>query len=128
MVMVTGDRAAAAQAIGAALDIDSVLADRVPSDKVDAVRSEQRLNPTIMVGDGINDAPALASADVGVALGARGASASSEAADVVILADRLDRVGEAIVIAQRARAIAIQSIVTGMGLSTLAMLAATWAG
>jgi heavy metal translocating P-type ATPase len=126
MVMVTGDRAAAAQAIGAALDLDAVLADRVPSDKVDAVRSEQRLHPTVMVGDGINDAPALASADVGIALGARGASASSEAADVVILADRLDRVGEAIVIAQRARRIAIESIVAGMGLSMLAMLAATF--
>lgn len=126
MVMVTGDRAAAAQAIGAALDLDAVLADRVPSDKVDAVRSEQRLHPTIMVGDGINDAPALASADVGIALGARGASASSEAADVVILADRLDRVGEAIVIAQRARRIAVESIVPGMGLSILAMLAATF--
>jgi heavy metal translocating P-type ATPase len=124
MVMVTGDRAAAAQAIGAALDFDAVLADRVPSDKVDAVRSEQRLNPTIMVGDGINDAPALASADVGIALGARGASASSEAADVVILADRLDRVGEAIVIARRARRIAVESIIAGMGLSMLAMLAA----
>jgi heavy metal translocating P-type ATPase len=115
MVMVTGDRAAAAQAIGAALDLDAVLADRVPSDKVEAVRSEQRLHPTIMVGDGINDAPALAVADIGVALGARGASASSEAADVVILADRLDRVGEAIIIAQRARRIAMQSIVVGMG-------------
>ena len=126
IIMVTGDRAAAAQAIGAALDLDAVLADRVPSDKVDAVRSEQRLHPTIMVGDGINDAPALASADVGIALGARGASASSEAADVVILADRLDRVGEAIMIAQRARRIAIESIVAGMGLSTLAMLAATF--
>jgi len=126
MVMVTGDRAATAQAIGAALDLDAVLADRVPSDKVDAVRSEQRLHPTVMVGDGINDAPALASADVGIALGARGASASSEAADVVILADRLDRVGEAIVIAQRARRIAIESIVAGMGLSMLAMLAATF--
>jgi len=125
MVMVTGDRAAAAHAIGAALDLDAVLADRVPSDKVDAVRSEQRLHPTIMVGDGINDAPALASADVGIALGARGASASSEAADVVILADRLDRVGEAIVIARRARRIAIESIVAGMGLSILAMLAAS---
>ena len=124
ILMVTGDRAAAAQAIGAALDLDGVLAERVPSDKVDAVRSEQRLHPTIMVGDGINDAPALAAADVGIALGARGASASSEAADVVILADRLDRVGEAIVIARRARHIAIQSIVVGMGLSMLAMLAA----
>jgi heavy metal translocating P-type ATPase len=125
MVMVTGDRAATAQAIGAALDLDAVLADRVPSDKVDAVRSEQRLHPTIMIGDGINDAPALASADVGIALGARGASASSEAADVVILADRLDRVGEAIAIAQRARRIAVESIVVGMGLSLLAMAAAT---
>lgn len=125
IVMVTGDRAGAAQAIGAALDLDSVLAERVPADKVEAVRSEQRLHPTIMVGDGINDAPALAAADVGIALGARGASASSEAADVVILADRLDRVGEAIEIAQRARRIAVESIVAGMALSTLAMLAAT---
>ena len=126
IVMVTGDRAGAAQAIGVSLDLDSVLAERVPSDKVDAVRSEQLLHPTIMVGDGINDAPALAAADVGIALGARGASASSEAADVVILADRLDRVGEAIAIAQRARRIAVQSIVAGMTLSILAMLAATF--
>src|SRR5450631_2636758 len=126
IVMVTGDRVGAAQAIGAALDLDSVLAERVPSDKVDAVRSEQRFHPTIMVGDGINDAPALAAADVGIALGAGGASASSEAADVVILADRLDRVGEAIMIARRAWHIAIESIVAGMGLSTLAMLAATF--
>jgi heavy metal translocating P-type ATPase len=124
IVMVTGDRAAAAQTIGAALDLDAVLADRVPADKVDAVRAEQRLHPTIMVGDGINDAPALAAADVGIAMGARGASASSEAADVVILADRLDRVGEAIVIARRARRIAVESIVVGMVLSGLAMLAA----
>jgi heavy metal translocating P-type ATPase len=124
IVMVTGDHAAAAQSIGAALDLDSVLADRVPSDKVDAVRTEQRLHPTIMVGDGINDAPALALADVGIALGARGASASSEAADVVIVADRLDRVGEAIIVAQRARRIAVESIFAGMGFSALAMLAA----
>jgi heavy metal translocating P-type ATPase len=126
IVMVTGDRADAAQTIGAALDLDSVLADRVPSDKVDAVRAEQRLHPTIMVGDGINDAPALAAADVGIAMGAGGATASSEAADVVILADRIDRVAEAIIIAQRARHIAVQSIAIGMGLSFVAMLAATF--
>jgi heavy metal translocating P-type ATPase len=124
VLMVTGDRAETAETIGAALDLDEVLADRVPSDKVDAVRVEQKAHPTAMVGDGINDAPALAAADVGIALGARGASASSEAADVVILAEELDRVGEAISIARRARRIAMESIVVGMGLSALAMLAA----
>ena len=121
IVMVTGDRADAAETIGAALDLDAVLADRVPSDKVDAVATEQRLNPTLMVGDGINDAPALAAADVGIAMGARGASASSEAADVVILVDRLDRVSEAVVIAKRARAIALQSIGIGLAMSGVAM-------
>ena len=121
IVMVTGDRTDAAETIGAALDLDAVLADRVPSDKVDAVATEQRRTPTLMVGDGINDAPALAAADVGVAMGARGASASSEAADVVILVDRLDRVSDAVVIAKRARAIAVQSIGVGMVLSGIAM-------
>ena len=124
VIMVTGDRADAAETMAAALDLDAVLADRTPSDKVDAVALEQRLHPTVMVGDGINDAPALAAADVGIALGARGATASSEAADVVILVDRLDRVSEALAIARRTRAIALQSIVAGMGLSGLAMLAA----
>ena len=122
IVMLTGDRADAAETIGAALDLDAVLADRVPSDKVDAVATEQRLNPTVMVGDGINDAPALAAASVGIAMGARGASASSEAADVVILVDRLDRVSDAVTIAKRARRIAVQSIVAGMAMSGVAML------
>jgi heavy metal translocating P-type ATPase len=121
IVMVTGDRADAAETIGAALDLDAVLANRVPSDKVDAVATEQRLSPTLMVGDGINDAPALAAADVGIAMGARGASASSEAADVVILVDRLDRVADAVVIAKRARAIALQSIAAGLAMSGVAM-------
>ena len=121
IVMLTGDRAEAAETIGAALDLDAVLADREPADKVDAVASEQRQHPTVMVGDGINDAPALAAANVGIAMGARGASASSEAADVVILVDRLDRVSDAVVIAKRTQAVALQSIVAGMGLSALAM-------
>jgi heavy metal translocating P-type ATPase len=123
IIMVTGDRATTAQTIGAALDIDSVLAERVPADKVEAVRTEQQLHPTVMVGDGINDAPALAAADIGIAMGARGANASSEVADVVILTDRLDRVAEAIIVARRTRRVAMQSIVAGMALSGLAMLA-----
>jgi len=121
IIMVTGDRSDAAETIAAALDLDAVLADRVPSDKVDAVKTEQRLAPTVMVGDGINDAPALAAAGVGIAMGGRGASASSEAADVVILVDRLDRVSDAIAIAGRARRIAMQSIVAGMAMSGIAM-------
>jgi heavy metal translocating P-type ATPase len=121
IAMVTGDRAEAAETIGAALDLDAVLAEREPADKVDAVATEQRQSPTLMVGDGLNDAPALAAANVGIALGARGASASSEAADVVILVDRLDRVSDAVSIARRTRRIALQSIVSGMTLSGLAM-------
>ena len=124
IIMITGDRADAAETIGSALDLDEVLSERVPSDKVDAVATEQRLHPTLMVGDGINDAPALAQADVGIAMGARGASASSEAADVIILVDRLDRVSDAVTIASRARKIAVQSIVAGMAMSGLAMAAA----
>jgi heavy metal translocating P-type ATPase len=126
IVMVTGDRADAAETIGAGLDLDAVLSDRLPSDKVDAVVMERRLHPTLMVGDGLNDAPALAAADVGIALGARGASASSEAADVVILVDRLDRVSEAVAIARRTQRIALESIVSGMTLSGVAMVAAAF--
>ena len=126
IVMVTGDNAAVADIIGSAIGVDAVLADRVPSEKVDAVHAERSdaSGPIVMVGDGLNDAPALALADVGVAMGARGASASSEAADIVITVDRLDRLTEAVQIARRARSIAVQSVVLGMGMSIVAMSAA----
>ena len=126
IVMVTGDNAAVADIIGSAIGVDAVLADRVPAEKVDAVRVERSTasGPIVMVGDGLNDAPALALADVGVAMGARGASASSEAADIVITVDRLDRLTEAVQIARRARSIAVQSVVLGMGMSIVAMAAA----
>ena len=124
IIMVTGDRAETAEAIGAALDLDAVLSERDPADKVEAVSVEQALKPTLMVGDGVNDAPALAAAHVGVAMGARGASASSQAADVVILVDRLDRVSEAVRIARRTHGIAFQSMAAGMAMSGVAMIAA----
>jgi len=124
IVMVTGDRAEVAETVGAVIGVDEVLAERTPAGKLDVVRLEAQGAPTMMVGDGINDAPALALADVGVSLGARGATAASEAADVVLTIDRLDRLGEAATIARRTRRIAVQSMVVGMSLSLGAMAAA----
>jgi heavy metal translocating P-type ATPase len=126
VVMVTGDRLEVAEPIGASLGIDQVFADRTPAEKLDVVYSESstRSGITVMVGDGVNDAPALAAADLGVAMGARGATASSEAADVVLIVDRLDRLAGGVVIAKRARTIARQSVLLGMSLSMLGMGAA----
>lgn len=121
-VMVTGDRSAVAEPIGTLVGADTVHAEQSPAGKVAVVAAETAKASTVMVGDGINDAPALASAGVGVALGARGATASSEAADVVITVDRLERLAETLAIARRSRAVATQSVVAGMGLSLLAML------
>jgi heavy metal translocating P-type ATPase len=125
IVMLTGDGQAVAARIGNELALDGILARQSPSDKIEAVRAYRRKGTVIMVGDGINDAPALAAADVGVAMGARGATASSEAADVVLLVDRLDRLATAMRIARRSRGIAIQSVVIGMALSLGAMVIAS---
>ncbi|MGC8460234.1 MAG: heavy metal translocating P-type ATPase [Candidatus Dormibacteria bacterium] len=124
LVMVTGDREEVALTIGAVLGLDEVLAERTPEEKVTALRVEQEQHHTMMVGDGINDAPALALADVGVAMGARGTTASTETADVVLLVDSLERLYEAVVISQRSQRIARQSVLVGMGLSLLGMIAA----
>ncbi|RWK65674.1 heavy metal translocating P-type ATPase [Mesorhizobium sp.] len=124
VVMLTGDDGVAAKRISALLSLDAVVADALPAQKVAAVEAEKALAPTMMVGDGINDAPALAAATVGIAMGARGATASSEAADVIVLTDRLHPVADAVRIAQRTRAIALQSIIAGLALSAVAMGAA----
>lgn len=124
LVMVTGDRQQTAETIGVALGLDAVFADLSPEGKIAAVRAERRRGPVVMVGDGINDAPALAAADVGIAMAARGAAAAAEAADAVVLVDRIDRIAPALAAARRARFIALQSIAVGMGLSALAMAAA----
>ena len=125
-VMLTGDHSVIAESVGAAIGVDRVMADLAPEEKVEAVRRSRQRRVTLMVGDGINDAPALAMADIGIAMGARGATASSEAADVVLVVDRLDRLVEAISIAQRSRAIAVQSMIVGMALSFGAMGLATF--
>ncbi len=117
VIMVTGDHPDVAESVGAALGVDRILSERTPAEKVEAVGAEREFGVTIMVGDGLNDAPALAAADVGVAMGARGATASSEAADVVLVVDRLDRLVDAMSIARRSRRIAVQSVVGGMGLA-----------
>jgi P-type E1-E2 ATPase len=124
IVLATGDRREVADAITAGLSIDSVRSDLTPDQKVMVVLTERKNGPVMMVGDGINDAPALAAADVGVAMGAKGAAASAEAADVVILVDRLDRIVPAIKIAWRSRFIALESVYAGIGLSVIGMMAA----
>jgi len=124
IVLATGDRAEAADTVGALTGVDEVIAELTPGDKLDVVRREQRLAPVIMTGDGINDAPALALADVGIAMGARGSTASSEAADAVLTVDQIGRLGEAAVLARRTRRIALESVLAGMGLSLAAMGAA----
>jgi heavy metal translocating P-type ATPase len=121
IVMLTGDHVVVAEPVGAAIGMDRVLADLTPEEKVGAVRQARPDRITVMVGDGINDAPALAAADVGIAMGSRGATSSSEAADIVLVVDRLDRLVEAVEVAQRTRSIAVQSMWVGMGLSLVAM-------
>ncbi len=117
-IMVTGDRPEVATTIAGPIGLDDVLSACSPAQKVEAVASERRAGHiTIMVGDGINDAPALSMADVGVAMGARGATASTEAADVVFAVDRLDRLVDAVAIGRRSRSIAAQSALLGMGLA-----------
>ncbi|MBC7580587.1 MAG: heavy metal translocating P-type ATPase [Tardiphaga sp.] len=124
IVLATGDRRAVADAITAGLSIDAVRSELTPDQKVLVVLSERKNGPVMMVGDGVNDAPALAAADIGLAMGARGAAASAEAADVVLLVDQLDRLVPAIRIARRARFIALESVYVGIGLSIAGMVAA----
>lgn len=126
IVLATGDRHEVARFIAAGLSFDLVRSELTPDQKILVVLSERKNGPVMMIGDGVNDAPALAAADVGVAMGARGAAASAEAADVVLLVDHLDRILPAIKIARRSRFIALESVVAGIGLSTLAMIAASF--
>jgi P-type E1-E2 ATPase len=123
VLMLTGDAPATAQHIGAATGIDDVRAGLLPQDKVDIVAGLPD-RPVMMIGDGVNDAPVLAAADVGVAMGARGSTAASESADVVILLDDLYRAVRAVQIGRRTLAVAWQAIALGVALSVALMLVA----
>ena len=124
IVLATGDQHEVAEAITAGLPFDAVRAELSPDEKVLVVLTERKNGPVMMIGDGVNDAPALSAADVGVAMGARGTAASAEAADVVLLVDQLNRILPGIEIARGARGIALQSVYAGIGLSLVGMLAA----
>ena len=126
IVLASGDVRAVTEMVAAELGIEHVLSEMTPEAKVLAVAHERGAGAVMMVGDGVNDAPALAAADIGVAIAARGAAASSEAADAVLLVDRLDRIAEAMAIARRSRNIAMQSVIAGLGLSAAAMVVAAF--
>ena len=101
ILLATGDRRDVAEAVGSGLSLDGIRSELTPDEKVAVVQEERKRGPVMMIGDGVNDAPALAAADLGVAMGASGAAASAEAADVVLLVDRLDRVLDAMRVARR---------------------------
>jgi heavy metal translocating P-type ATPase len=128
VLLVSGDRKSTADQIGEAVGVDQVYAEYRPEQKLELVKSEMRVSrgAVVAVGDGINDAPALAAASAGVAMGARGATAASEAADVVIIEDSIAHLAVAIEIAQGARRRALQASGIGMGLAMVAMLAAAF--
>jgi heavy metal translocating P-type ATPase len=125
IVLATGDRRDVAEALVAGQSFDAVRSELTPDQKVMLVLSERKHGPVMMAGDGVNDAPALAAADVGVAMGAGDTAASVEVADVVLLVDQLNRIVPAIEIARRSRVIALQSVIAGIGLSTVGMIAAS---
>jgi magnesium-transporting ATPase (P-type) len=120
-VLITGDHLQVSHHVAQLAGVDVVHCDVKPEQKLDIVKAERRFGPTMMIGDGINDAPALAGADVGVALAARGATAASQAADVVLVHERIDALADALDTAHRSMRIAGQSVFIGMGLSALGM-------
>ncbi len=123
LVLLSGDHPANVRALAELVGITDARADLLPSDKADIVRALERAGERVlMVGDGTNDAPAMSSATVGVALSAHGGGITAEAADIVLLADELSRVPEAIRISRRTMRIARQSLGLGLGLSATAML------
>ena len=126
IVLASGDSQAVVDRVGDGLGLDLLRGGLKPDEKVAIVLAERKSGVTLMVGDGVNDAPALAVADVGISMGATGSAAATESADAVLLVDDLTRLAEGLSAARRARAIAVQSVMAGLGMSFAAMLAAAF--
>jgi P-type E1-E2 ATPase len=126
IILASGDRRAIVNKVGAELGLDESHGELTPQQKVDLVAAARGQSVVIMAGDGVNDAPALAAADIGIAMGAGGSPASAEAADAVLLNEKLERIAEAVEIARRSRRIALESVWAGLGLSIAAMIAAAF--
>ena len=124
VVLATGDVGDVAYSVSKDLPVEKIYSELMPNEKVDVVRAEQPNGLVLMMGDGVNDAPALAAADVGVAMGATGAAAAAQAADVVLFVDRLQQLVLAMRIAKRTKQIALQSVYVGIGLSMVGMMVA----
>lgn len=124
VVLLTGDRVDSSAEVASMLGLDEVQAEATPEDKITRVRRARTSGTVVMVGDGVNDAPALAAADVGIALGSRGSTAAVQSADAVIVDDRIDRLADVMEIARRTRRVASQSGVIGTALSLAAMIVA----
>ena len=116
IVMLTGDNSRTAHSIAEQIGVDQVYAELLPEDKVDVIRQLQKQYQTVaMVGDGINDAPALAQASVGIAMGSAGSDVALETADIVLMADRLEQLEHAIRLGRRSQSIVKQNIVFALG-------------
>jgi heavy metal translocating P-type ATPase len=128
VALVSGDRIEVAREVASSLGIDEVYAEQGPEDKLQVVRDarERASGTVVMAGDGINDAPALALADVGIAMASKGATVSSETADVVVVVDQADRIPLSVAVGKRSLRIARQSVVFGLGLSVGAMVVAAF--
>ena len=126
LMMLTGDQKAIATKVANQTGLTDVQADLLPQDKIAALKAVPHSDhPVFMVGDGVNDAPSLATADVGIAMGAHGSSAASESADVVILKDDLSKVAKAVIISQDTMRIARQSVLIGIFICLGLMLIAS---
>jgi Zn2+/Cd2+-exporting ATPase len=123
-VMLTGDNARTAHSIAQQVGVDQIYAELLPEEKVDVIRKLQRQYGAVaMVGDGINDAPALAQASVGIAMGAAGSDVALETADIVLMADRLERLEHAIHLGRRAQGVVKQNIVFALSFVVILLIA-----